>query len=55
MNDNLSLSDRLTALWREMSKAKSMADVNADFFDIMDTLILSEKIEEEYQRLISGR
>lgn len=49
------LSDALTELWRKMTKATSMADLDADFFEIVDTLILSEKIETEFQRLTSPK
>ena len=50
-----SLSTALTILWRKMTQAKTMADCDADLFDIMDTLILSEKIDEEFKRLVSSK
>jgi len=49
------LSDALTVLWRKMTKATSMADLDADFFEIVDTIIISEKIETEFQRLTSPK
>lgn len=50
-----SLSTTLTELWIKMTKATTMADCDADLFDIMDTLIISEKIDEEFKRLVSSK
>ena len=49
------VSDTLTTIWRQMSKATSMADCEAELFDIMDVMILSEKIEEEFKRLVATK
>ena len=54
MNDNTSIGDRLTVLWLKMTEAKTLADVDVDVFDIIDILNMSEKIEQECQRLIGN-